>query len=55
MLIAAAAFIVRQGWVQVDWPSIERDLQLDMPQRIQEKSKNKAIEKALPGGLSTYN
>jgi len=55
ILLLAAGLLVRQGWIQVDWPSIQRDLQLELPQQIQEKSKNRTIDKALPRDLSTNN
>ena len=54
-LFLAGGLLVRHGWIQIDWPSIQRDLQLELPRQIQEKSKDRTVEKALPGGVSTIN
>ena len=55
ILLGTSTLLIRQGWIPMDWASIQRDLHWQGAQQIQEHSKNTSLEKALPDGLPAHN
>ena len=51
ILEATSTLLIRQGWIPMDWASIQRDLHWHGLRQIQEHSKKTALDKGLPGGL----
>jgi hypothetical protein len=48
-VILAATALQRQGWITIDWASIQRDLHFDAPKQIQDHSKDAMVRKAFAG------
>ena len=46
ILLGTSTLLIRQGWIPMDWASIQRDLHWQGPQQIQEHSKNTSLESA---------
>lgn len=55
VLLMTMSLLMRQGWIQMDWQSILDDLHIQTPSQIQENSKIKSLQKAMPGGLPPNN
>ena len=55
VLLVTMSLLMRQGWIQMDWQSILDDQHIQASSQIQENSKTKSLQKAMPGGLPPNN